>query len=311
MLCSRCGHRWTVDLDWIERWDQGKERCPACGVDCTKEDAPRVTVDPNDPALIDENVPRFSWYHTSTHADWPPVAIDPEAGLTPQTRLMMGGDARVAAWADRQRAKALHVGTYEAAIHNMLRRLDDQGDDGKQFYLYRVHLRPDIVVRESWLIDPSNFVGDVELAEVCPPGTDVARYLNYHEDPGGISLALGRDAITATQQVPVPALSSLDDDVITSTANDIRAATEIPPRPSWMRTTRVTLTRQMHRARQIAEELSDALPVNLRDQFRSALGYRIDTDPEQWARYALGLATTIGAPDRLLTALARHAIRHL
>lgn len=298
-----------MGLDWIERWDQGHESCPGCGVDCTKDDAPRVTVDPNDPALLDDDVARFSWYHTSTHADWPPVEIDPAAGLTPQTKLMMGGNARVAAWAARQRAKALHVGTYEAAIHNMLRRLDDQGDDGKQFHLYRVHLRLDIVVRESWLIDPSNFVGDVELAEICPPGIDVARYLNYHEDPGGLSLALGRNAIAGTQQVAVPETTNVDEDWITSTADDICAATEVPPRPMWMRSARVTLTPQMHRAQGIAEELSQTLPVNLREQFRSALGYRIDTDPHRWARYALGLVTSIVASDRMLTDLAGQALR--
>ncbi len=53
---------------------------------------------------------------------------------------MMGGDKHVAAWAARRRAKALHIGTYEAAVHNMLRRIRDQADRGNQFYLYRVHL---------------------------------------------------------------------------------------------------------------------------------------------------------------------------
>src|SRR5699024_5272434 len=49
--------------------------------------------------------------------------FDPAADLTPGIRRMMGGDERVTAWAARQRAKALHVGTYEAAVHNMLRRM--------------------------------------------------------------------------------------------------------------------------------------------------------------------------------------------
>src|SRR5690625_7993377 len=108
---------------------------------------------------------------------------------------MMGGDERVTAWAARQRAKALHVGSYEAAIHNMLRRVADQGDRHNQFHLFRVRLKPSVIVREDWLIDPTNFVGDVELDDVRPPGIDVARYLNRHEDPGSLSLALGRDSI--------------------------------------------------------------------------------------------------------------------
>ncbi|MET9502784.1 hypothetical protein ABZY42_13805 [Streptomyces sp. NPDC006622] len=60
------------------------------------------------------------------------------------------------------------------------------------------------MVREGWLVDPSNFVGDVGLDDVCPPGVDAARYLNYHEDPGGLSLALGRDAIASVQRIAVP-----------------------------------------------------------------------------------------------------------
>ncbi|MEU6485820.1 hypothetical protein [Streptomyces sp. NPDC046887] len=24
MLCGACGHQWRVDLDWTERWEQGK-----------------------------------------------------------------------------------------------------------------------------------------------------------------------------------------------------------------------------------------------------------------------------------------------
>ncbi|MGO1524313.1 MAG: hypothetical protein ACTHWO_10505 [Nesterenkonia sp.] len=41
---------------------------------------------------------------------------------------------------------------------------------------------------------------------------DVARYLNYHEDPGGLSLALGRDAIAYVQQVTVPLPATFDSD---------------------------------------------------------------------------------------------------
>lgn len=182
MLCGGCGRRFLVDLDWIDRWEQGQEKCPGCGMTCEHEDAPRVTVDPADPALDDDRVTWLFWYHTSTQPDWPTKDFDPVARLTAETRLMMGGDRRVAAWAERQRAKALHVGTYEAAIHNMLRRINDQADHGSQFYLYRVHLEPTTAVREGWVVDPSDFLGDVMLHEVCPPGAG-ARYLNYHEDP--------------------------------------------------------------------------------------------------------------------------------
>lgn len=133
-----------------------EETCPGCGMTCEHEDSPRVTVDPDDPALDDDRVARFFWYHTSTLPDWPTRNFDPAAVLTSETRMMMGGGERVAEWAARQEAKALHVGTYEAAVHNMLRRIRDQADQRSQFYLYRVRLKPSAVVREGWLVDPSN-----------------------------------------------------------------------------------------------------------------------------------------------------------
>lgn len=230
MMCGGCGRRFVVDLDWIDRWEQGGEKCPGCGLTCEHEDAPRVTVDSDDPALDDDRVATVSWYHTSTQPDWPTRDFDPAAVLTPETRMMMGGDEHVAAWAARQQAKALHIGTYEAAVHNMLRRIRDQADRGNQFYLYRVRLNPSVVVREGWLIDPSDFVGDVVLDEVCPPGVDVARYLNYHEDPGGLCLALGREAIAGVQQVPVPLPDAWDADWVREAVAALETASDAPSR---------------------------------------------------------------------------------
>lgn len=104
-----------------------------------------MTVDPGDSTLDDDQVAQLSWYHTSTHPDWPTRDFDPAALLTAETRMRMGGELRVADWAARQRARALHLGTYEAAVQNMLRRMDDQDDHGSQFYLYRVQLKPSVI----------------------------------------------------------------------------------------------------------------------------------------------------------------------
>lgn len=59
MLCGSCGHRFVVDLDWINRWEQAEETCPGCALTCEHEDAPRVTVDPYDSALDDDRVSQF------------------------------------------------------------------------------------------------------------------------------------------------------------------------------------------------------------------------------------------------------------
>lgn len=56
-----------------------------------------MTVEPDNPALNDDQVARFSWYHTSTHPDWPRMNFDPVAPLTARTRQVMGGELHVTA----------------------------------------------------------------------------------------------------------------------------------------------------------------------------------------------------------------------
>ncbi|MBB1259124.1 hypothetical protein [Streptomyces alkaliterrae] len=311
MLCGACGHQWRVDLDWIDRWEQGEETCPGCGMTCEHEDSPRVTVDPDDPAL-DDRVARFFWYHTSTQPDWPTRNFDPAADLTSGTRMMMGGEQRVAEWIARQRAKALHVGTYEAAVHNMLRRMRDQADQGSQFYLYRVRLKPSVVVREGWLVDPSNFVGDVVLDEVCPPGVDVARYLNYHEDPGGLSLALGRDAIASVQRIAVPLPDTGDGGWVRDAVVAIEgvSGTGVPATGKLARFIRPSSSRAVL-GRELGASLAGRLPVNLQDQFASAAAFAEGEDPEQWARRTSGLFDLIDDPTRVLAALDRQDPREV
>ena len=123
--------------------------CPGCGLICQHENAASVTVHPDDTVLDRDLAPSLFWYHSSTHQDRPRSDFDPAAGLTSTVRKMMGGEQSVISWVARQRAKAIHIGSYEAAIHNMLRRMSDQGDRRSQFHLNRIHLRPSVIVRED------------------------------------------------------------------------------------------------------------------------------------------------------------------
>lgn len=311
MLCGQCGHRWVVDLDWIDRWKQALEGCPGCGVDCKGETAPRVTIDPDDSALVDEDVAQLVWYHTSTQPDWPTHDFDPAAELAEVTRLRMGGDEAVTRWGERQRAKALHVGTYESAIHNMLRRIDDQADYGSQFYLYRVRLVPTVTVREGWLIDPSNFVGDVVLDEVCPPGIDVARYLNYHEDPGALSLALGRNAIASTQQIAIPPLSGDDFGWLATAIGELKTTpvASPPPTGSRPRGRHSAMSPRRQKAGELILPLIQRLPVNLQRQYQAAVAFDDNQEPEEWARHVVGLTGLFLAPERVLAELDRETVR--
>ena len=310
MLCGGCGRRFVVDLDWIDRWEQSGEECPGCGLTCEHEDAPRVTVDPSDLALDDDRVAHFSWYHTSTQADWPARDFEPAADFTSETRMRMGDDERVAAWAERQRAKALHVGVYEAAVHNMLRRMRDQADHSSQFYLYRVRLKPSVIVRQGWLVDPSNWLGDVVLDDVCPPGVDVARYLNYHEHPGGLSLALGRGAIADVKQVAVPFSDGWDSVWVREAAAGLKGASErIVPATGGRGMFMPPSSLRADLAREQGPALARRLPVNLRSQFESAVALDDGVDPVQWARRASCLFGLVVDPGRVLAALNRQQSR--
>lgn len=306
MLCGICGHEWLASLDWIDRWEQSGERCPGCGATCELEGSPRVTVDPGDVALDDDQIVHLSWYHTSTQPDWPSADYDPTASPTAVTRRRTGGDERVAAWAARHRAKALHVGTYEAAVHNMFRRIYDQADQGRQFYLYRLHLKPSVSVRKGWLIDPGNFVGDVALNEVCPADIDVARYLNYHEDPGGLSLALGRDAIGSVQKVAIPLADAWDGDWVHGAVRDLEAETDVAVRATGtFGKYRRSVSPRTVRARELGEVIATMVPVNLRAQFGAVAGLNPGEAPLLWARRVDGLRGLIETPDRTLAALDR------
>lgn len=306
MLCGSCAHRWTVDLEWLDRWTQSQEFCPGCGINGEYESSPKETHDPCDPLVAGDAVASVYSYHRSTHVDWPSTTYDPTAALDNETRQRMGGDASVARWAHRQRSKALHVGTYEAAMENMLRRIQDQGDRGRQFYLYRVGLRADITVRSEVLDEPVGLMGDVPLTEVCPPGVDVARYLNRHEDAGSLSLALGSDALEWTQQASIPMTCAGESAEIDRLVNALAHPPVVMPTPPPFRSVRWRPPSAVEvSCAELAHELARGLPIHLRSGVESAIQLRdyATFDAPAWVRYAVGLLQLITQPEQALTAL--------
>lgn len=307
LVCGQCDARFDADLEWLDRWSYNDEACPGCGVTCEAEKAPRVTVDPHDAALDDSNVAQAAWYHTSTHPDWPTKEFNPARSISNECQGLMGGKLVVDQWVSRQRGKALHIGTYEAAIHNMLRRISGQNDGSRQFWLYRVHLKPGIRLRPGWITDPGDWVGDVPLTTVCPPGVDATRYLNRSEDPGGISLALGPTAIASTQQIQVPIPAATDP----AEAARALAAFNAPPStqpPPWALKLSYPLppnARADHwkRARTAAAPLATQLPINLKSEFLDAASATSIEDPDAWLSYAQGLLDLVIDPTRTLAEL--------
>jgi hypothetical protein len=101
--------------------------------------------------------------------------------------------------------KALHLGTYETAIENMLRRMHDEHDGGVQFYLYRVAIR--ILpgrINSGYRDENHDGAAQLTIAEIDQDDLDAVRYLNVHEGTGVLSLAVRPNVITAVQRTALP-----------------------------------------------------------------------------------------------------------
>lgn len=314
--CSACGHEQRCDPEWFVRWGYQEAVCPRCGVDCTEEKATRVIFEPDDPALDASLVPTLSWWHTSTYEDWPSSDFDPAAPLTDVTRQRMG-EPMLARWSARQRAKALHVGTYESAIHNMLRRMSNQGDWGHTFYLYRVRLRPDVVVSPGCSDEPDSLWGDVPLAQVCPSELSVFRYENQHEDVGSISLALGRGAIHSVQQLALP-LGTAERPLWWAEAVDrLTVAALARPAPATFDGPLARLRRSgRFQCAAVAEvqsdlrrELTSHLPGRLRVATEGAIRVDVTLTPTEWCGRAAGVLEMLDSPDAAVDAARATAPR--
>ena len=160
--------------------------------------------DRDDPALRHDRVTSFAWYHTSTSPDWP----SPDFATRFEQEL---------SWTERDfgitrerfiaehTSKALHVGTYETAIENMLRRMKNQRDGGSQFYLYRVALCLDPQrINPGYRDENHEVAADISVNDLDDDDLDAVRYLNVHEAMGVLSLAVRPEAIAAVQCIPIP-----------------------------------------------------------------------------------------------------------
>lgn len=273
MRCGSCRHEWRVSAEWLDRFNQALEACPDCGTDCRSEDRPDFSAEQDDPSHDDSTVRELYWYHSSTHANWPDRDFDPTAPLTDITKQRMQtmgyGSRGLVRWAGQQKAKALHLG-YEAAIENMFRRMNDQDSSADQFYLYRVQLGPDCIIEAGVHREPSDFVGDAYLADVCGPGVNAFRYVNTHEDPSSVSLAVELEVIHAVQRISIPLPVDVADAwAIEATSRLLDAASKPPqlPRGKLQQWRRQVPSALVSEARRLKQEISAGLPLALRERF--------------------------------------------
>jgi len=221
MLCD-CGQTSTLTAnEYFEEADSCRMRCQHCDGSIHFGPAVAAVRDEHDPALRDDCVPGLAWYHTSTDPAWPSedYAARFEAELKWVDRDF--GPSRESHIA-RETSKALHVGTYEAAIENMLRRMNDQGDGDSQFYLYRVGLRiAPGRINQGYRDENHAVAAKISLGELDAAGLDAVRYLNVHEAIGTLSLAVRPDAIWAVQRLPIP-VSSLSIETTCAAVDEAR-----------------------------------------------------------------------------------------
>ncbi|MBP2451910.1 MULTISPECIES: hypothetical protein [Mycobacteriaceae] len=174
--CAQCGDR--VVMTFEDR-DRGQSRTCSSGHDVSARTEYPALTDLADAATDPDVIERLAWYHSSTRADWPPTDESPSASAT-------------------------HLGTFESAIENMFRRMQNQSDADSQFYLHRVRISCPLAEMSPLGEEPTDFMGNVWLSALYEAGYRVVRYVNVHEHPGSISLAVVPSVITHVQTLAVP-----------------------------------------------------------------------------------------------------------
>ncbi|MFD6517093.1 hypothetical protein [Rhodococcus sp. NPDC060176] len=135
---------------------------------------------------------------------------------------------------------AIHLGTYAAAVENMLRRPTDEQTSGRDYWLHQVRIRLGPGDLSSDLDDEGwSIYGNFPARELDRRGVRAVRYVNLHEAPGSISLAIHpgaiTDIITEVRSIRLPVEDAAapvvpDSDTATTKAiSDLEATEELRP----------------------------------------------------------------------------------
>ncbi|MEU5036032.1 hypothetical protein AB0G48_18015 [Streptomyces rubiginosohelvolus] len=255
MRCDVCGQTSALSGTDYLRLDGGngaRVECDQCAGSIHFGPLSAAIRNPDDPALDDGIFNRLSWYHTSTYADWPSTAYERdtrEAFSTVRARALMGDTEP---YLQVQLDKAFHLGTYEAAIENMYRRMRDQGDEHSAFYLHRVRIDvPPGRVNPGFHDETDEPAADISVAELSDLGLDAVRYLNVWEASGGISLAVRPHVITSIQTIPLPGALTADDHLpteILDVVEDLERRCQEPATPTERQDLAFSLNQELEEA---------------------------------------------------------------
>lgn len=218
--CVACGTRANIAADLYERQTTytppGRpadfSRCGECGSEVDVSEVRPVLRSLNDIALQYDCVGGLYWYHSSPYENWPDAeayAAEFEARIA---RVPALGPFTPQQLVEQHTSRAVHVGTYEAAIENMLRRLhDEDGQDGSpiRYWLHRVqiHLKPGDLAPDVGE-ELADWMGNVPLSMLPERGgARAVRYVNTNEADGSISVAIDPAVISTIASIEIPVKS--------------------------------------------------------------------------------------------------------
>jgi hypothetical protein len=145
MRCECGGVSYISAEGYYAEPDEAHMPCEHCPRSIHFGPAVAALRDEDDPALDNARINTFAWYHADMSRDWPVMAMVNadvrRAELGENFRRFLIPPDQIDRLVDDEFNEALHVGTYEAAFENMLRRIQDQRDDQTAFYLHRVALK--------------------------------------------------------------------------------------------------------------------------------------------------------------------------
>ena len=124
--CVDCGGRVRIDAELYELQCCGRAEpsvCASCSTEVDVTQQSPTLRDPADPAAQPDGVDGFFWYHSGRYENWPDqeayaAEIAAQAAQTAERFDCFDAES----WSTRKLTLALHLGTYEAAIENILRR---------------------------------------------------------------------------------------------------------------------------------------------------------------------------------------------
>lgn len=300
--------------------------CHACDRKLTARSSSIVR--PHPKVYATKELHQLAWYHTSVEPEWPAVLYRWSA----QDEKSFSRFSTQEQFEQIKRSKedqALHLGTYEAAIEAMLRRMEQRDERHLRFNLYRVELKDGLIFKNE--VQKDEFADKITQSELRDMQVEGIQYLNAHESVGSISLAVTRIAIKSTQRISLP-VEGLVEDPAPGMLDDLRRIREASDTQLQAIHGRESLSAEIERklgqtpsrvkapvssvrsvpatmSRLVAERYLKGVSPALRKKYCTALSGAGTVGDERaddvWLRLFMNLSAVITCPEEILAALDR------